>query len=716
MRRSTVVLAVALAVLPAPPVVLASGGANDEDVQTLIAALLAGDYAQGRPADALEKLGAAQALCEGDGCSKRVRAELHVAMGTVEAGGLHDAAAARRSFEKALALDPQVQLPAGHAEPAVQALFDETKGARSSAPQAACSQAFTGGATPPGWRDAEAAFCSERARKQRDDGAFAPCAADARSSLEREARLGTRDVLASCLEGADHWAEAIVEYDELARLAPKQGQFALSRRAANKAAQLRRRMPVLVLTVPHDVEGLVVSIDGNPLSADELTDEIVVDPGRHVVTAEGKSKGLALNFEQEVELGPDKTVTVPIRLAPGPPKWATRDELACMLESKSADEFTRCLDNRGTQGGDLRYRVGVEVSGYHDDMHVDVVTPAASGSIEDGASGWGVGASVIVDVVSAASVDIVATASPRWREVREAPALHAHKRWDPVDVGLHAALSHEPDYLATAVGADVSVDLEQKTITPSFGYEFGYDVAGRSDTPWEVYKNEIMRHALTAGLGLVASKDTFVSGNVTAVFESGDTSKPYRYVPFFSEADAPNVPKGLTVEAVNQFRLPIRALEQLPADRQRYALAFQLAHRFSDSTLRVSERVYGDSWRLFASTTDVRYLVDVGDIARLWPHVRFHGQGAAAFYRLAYPAAVGADGVLRLPTYRTGDRELGPLVALTLGGGGRLDLGERKQFGLSLTADFVYTAFLDHLYVRRRLGGFGALSFEMELE
>ena len=68
---------------------------------------------------------------------------------------------------------------------------------------------------------------------------------------------------------------------------------------------------------------------------------------------------------------------------------------------------------------------------------------------------------------------------------------------------------------------------------------------------------------------------------------------------------------GLTPEAVNQIRLNVRPLEQLPLSRQRYALAARIAHRFTASTFRAEERVYLDSWGLKASTTDLRYLLDL---------------------------------------------------------------------------------------------------------
>jgi len=82
-------------------------------------------------------------------------------------------------------------------------------------------------------------------------------------------------------------------------------------------------------------------------------------------------------------------------------------------------------------------------------------------------------------------------------------------------------------------------------------------------------------------------------------------------VPMFTSEVAERVPIGLAIDAVNANRLPIRVLEQLPTNRQRWAVAGMIAHRFSSSTLRAEERLYIDSWGLKASTTDAQYLVEV---------------------------------------------------------------------------------------------------------
>jgi hypothetical protein len=118
-----------------------------------------------------------------------------------------------------------------------------------------------------------------------------------------------------------------------------------------------------------------------------------------------------------------------------------------------------------------------------------------------------------------------------------------------------------------------------------------------------------------------------------------------------------------------------------------------------------------------ASTTESQFLIDATERLRIWPAARFHIQGGASFWKLAYAAVPSKkDESFSVPAVRTGDRELGPLYGLTLGGGARYAFGEKKNWAVSLNADVVYTRFLDHLFLLDRLGLFGATTLEVDLE
>jgi hypothetical protein len=86
-----------------------------------------------------------------------------------------------------------------------------------------------------------------------------------------------------------------------------------------------------------------------------------------------------------------------------------------------------------------------------------------------------------------------------------------------------------------------------------------------------------------------------------------------------------------------------------------------------------------------------------------------------SFWQLAYVS--GSAMGWSLPEYRTGDRELGPLVTTEGGFGIKLYLGstaQPQQWALQLTGDVMYTSFLDDLYLTSRTATLGALGFEGE--
>ncbi len=357
-----------------------------------------------------------------------------------------------------------------------------------------------------------------------------------------------------------------------------------------------------------------------------------------------------------------------------------------------------------------------EFGSYTDTDHVTVFTPSVAGSVENVTDGASLRGSYLVDVVSAASVDIVSTASRRWTEVRQAGALDA--TYKPKDFGLElgGSVSSEPDYLSYGFGAQILHDFDEKNLTLLFGYGFGHDTVGRSGTSFATFARTVSRGNFTGGLTKVIDRATVLSLALDVAIENGDQSKPYRYVPVFTPDEAAKVPAGASIDYVNAHRLPERPLEQLPLARRRFALTTRLAHRFEGSTLRVQERAYADNWALYASTTDARWIFDLGRRVSVWPHMRMHVQSGVNFWQRAYTSnsETGWD----LPQYRTGDRELGPLWTGTGGGGVTLHLGsasDPRRIGLSLSGDAMYTSFLDSLYVSSRLATTGILSLEGEL-
>ncbi len=360
----------------------------------------------------------------------------------------------------------------------------------------------------------------------------------------------------------------------------------------------------------------------------------------------------------------------------------------------------------------LTEHVATEYGQYADTDHVFVETPSISGSVTNPTQGWTAGGHYLADVVSAASVDIVSTASRTWHEIRQEGSVEGSYKPKTFGVQANAAVSDEPDYVSLSGGAAVTQDLSNKNVTWLLGYAYGHDVAGRTGTPFSVFSHTIDRSALSGVLTLVLGPTMVGSIVGDAIFESGDSSKPYRYIPLFPSSAS--VPRGASIDLVNSLRVSARPLEQLPLSRQRYGVTMRLAHRYGRATLRLDERLYVDSWTMKATTTDARYLMDVSRRVETGPHVRVHAQTAVDFWQRAYTFGPGFE----VPALRTGDRELGPLVNLTGGWTLRIGMGPEANPGtwvLGFSLNATSTQYLDDLYVTQRVSALGGVSLEADL-
>ncbi|HEY0711289.1 MAG TPA: DUF3570 domain-containing protein, partial [Polyangia bacterium] len=250
---------------------------------------------------------------------------------------------------------------------------------------------------------------------------------------------------------------------------------------------------------------------------------------------------------------------------------------------------------------------------------------------------------------------------------------------------------------------------------PFIGGSYVHDISGRTGAPRTTW-GTMRKWGGQTGATFVLGKSTIAAFTFDAIFERGYLAKPYRFVPLFDAGVT--VPAGASIDDVNNARRPDRPIDAVPDARDRFAAAFRVAHRFEAATLRFDQRLYRDSWGALASTSDARYTVDVGSRVRIWPHLRFHGQQAVAFWERTYTASVAPDGTVGFPTYRTGDRELGPLYTATMGFGlrWRMSASAHAPWVLFVQGDGIFTRYLNALYITERRGVFFATGVEVEIE
>ncbi len=363
-------------------------------------------------------------------------------------------------------------------------------------------------------------------------------------------------------------------------------------------------------------------------------------------------------------------------------------------------------------------RATLELSGYTDTDQVHVASPSVGLSVGNEVTGWSVSGQYLLDAVSAASVDIVSTASRRWFEYRHVGSGSLDFKAGDAGVSLGGGVSHEPDYLSIAGSARVTVDTADKNITPYGAISYGLDDVGRTGQPRSTWRT-MSKWGFQAGTTFVLGRSTIASVGGDAIFERGYLAKPYRYIPLFAPGTGGSVPVGASVDEVNRLRLDLRPLDALPDARDRYALTGRLAHRTESTTFRIDQRLYRDSWALAASTTDARWMIDLGRYVMFWPHLRLHLQRAVGFWQRAYEAAPAPDGMFGVPSFRTGDRELGSLRTVTTGGGLRFYIGAagpRSPVTLTLQGDAIYTRYFDALYITQRRALFASTLIETAFE
>ncbi len=401
-----------------------------------------------------------------------------------------------------------------------------------------------------------------------------------------------------------------------------------------------------------------------------------------------------------------KKARTQIRRAPVQGEVAAEVEDAEQDEAEDEDE-----SKKAKQGPSVR--ASTEVSAYSDSDAVYVISPTVAGSVGDEVKGWSIGGRYLIDAVSAASVDIVSTASHHWVENRHVGSASADFKAGPAGVALAGGFSREPDYLSLSGGGMLSLELFDKNFMPFLGGSYGSDQVGRTGEPRDLWR-PMNKVSVKTGATFVVNRSTIASISVDAIFERGYLAKPYRYLPLFAPGTAGSIPAGASVDLVrslNQYSVD----ENAPSARDRFAVAGRLAHRLKHATFRGDQRLYHDGWGLWASTTDVHHFIDVGRRWVLWPHGRLHAQRGVDFWRRAFEQVPNpTGGPPGIPVYRAGDRELGPLYTLTGGFGLRALLSSepRTPWALTFQFDAIYTRYLDALYITQRRAFFGALLLE----
>lgn len=677
---------------------------------------------------AQKKLQDALSSCLKKGCSGPVKGELQVALGMC-ASQLGNPDEAKNLFKAALASDPGAKLPEGKATPNIKQQWSDAKG--ESAPKDAKSEkggdqgGDQGGGEEPSGLAATIALIKD-ALKADQEGRLDECIEKDKQALKIDDSPRTRLHLASCEARAGKLVDALKDAEKSLEAGIQKKDASVMKIARQRVQELLKRIPHITFDAPTGIKDLRVTFDERSVPNEALTKKFSVDPGKHKVVAEGTVNGFTSTYEEELDIkdrdqapGQADPIVVHITLKPPANDFITPGQIKCMLAAKSQEEVQKCLPQNQKP---LVVRIAGDMSGYSDTNAVAVYTPAINASLVSPTAGWNIGGNFALDAVSAASPDIVSTASPPFAEYRYAGGLTGGYKPGLYGAQANVSASSSPDYASYTAGATLTGDFNDKLVTVTAGYMYSYDRIARGPNNWLhdflPDKGYIHTHEMQAGVTFIISPTSIALIGGTFAMERGDGSQPYRYIPTFDEVDvAPYVPVGATVDLVNRTRLPVKPLEQLPTERDRVAIGARYNKRLQNATFRIEQRFYGDTWGMKASSTDSRYMVDLSRHLRVWPHGRLHFQTDTNFYSRAYTAALGGDGATVIPLYRTGDRELSPLVTATAGGGARLGIGEPEgdlKLGITVVGDVMYTRFLNALYITTRTAVYGSVGFDVE--
>lgn len=282
------------------------------------------------------------------------------------------------------------------------------------------------------------------------------------------------------------------------------------------------------------------------------------------------------------------------------------------------------------------------VSVFHTNDRLTVISPQAAlkAPVLDIAD---IEAAVDVDIITAATVDVLAAASPRgYSETRHGySAGGTYHAAEGVDIGLTYMPSFEPDYISHGAMANASVDFIDRRLTVDASYRFSIDSVGRTGSARPEWKG-LSIHG--ASLTLAWVFDPWMVGQLSYEFQAqfGYMESPYRYVPLYYRG----------------FPGPIAVSESVPDTRFRHALSADMRRALGAGFFGRSHlRLYIDSWDVLSHTEEIEL-----QRAMLGSHLivgiagRIYGQGSASFYRYRYTSDQNIPSTI--PKYRSADKML----------------------------------------------------------
>ena len=243
-----------------------------------------------------------------------------------------------------------------------------------------------------------------------------------------------------------------------------------------------------------------------------------------------------------------------------------------------------------------------------------------------------------VDAVSNASIDVVTTASP-FKETRKAWDVGIDTVVRDSTLSLSLSRSLEPDYIADALGMDVSHEVFGGMSTVSLGFTRAHDLVGKKGVAGWI--DQATHWQYRAGITQILTPRWLVSLNAEAVADAGYLGSPYRVARVFGAAVPERNPRTRSSRAIK-----LRSITDTGAFVER-------------SSVRAEYRRYWDNWSIKASTTELGVSKYLGQRFLLDGTLRLYSQGKALFY---------SDNAVAETTYVSRNRQLSTFKSTAVGG------------------------------------------------
>jgi hypothetical protein len=259
-----------------------------------------------------------------------------------------------------------------------------------------------------------------------------------------------------------------------------------------------------------------------------------------------------------------------------------------------------------------------------------------------------VAANYYVDMVSSASIDVEATASP-YSEERKESGFSGQYLIDRSTLKFGYTQSNENDYDATIYMFGIDQSFFGDLTTLGFGVSFGEDVVGQNTDP--TYKRDLQRRKYSVNASQIVTKNLLASLSFDSMTdqcldltdEQSCLNNPYRSVRYLS-ATGYSYQGERYPHTRNSDALGLRAIYYLP-------------YRAS---LRGEVRKFSDSWGIDAENIELRYLHPYGEEFIFEIKYRIYDQTGAEFYSDLFPYRDAQNFLAR-------DKELSPFSSTTIG-------------------------------------------------